>query len=117
MDILKSVRYYDDDDELYCEYNITFEYKGKKYLAIHVVAFSGTWNQKIICHMLDDFERLYRGSVSEFAFKDTTFTYKELLEAAELLEFSGKDELCYADYVGDGKDEEAKKIRKSMQNL
>lgn len=98
MEILKSIRYYDDDDELYCEYNITFEYKGRKYLAIHVVAYSGAWNQKLIGYMPDDFERLHGGGVSEFSFKDTTFTYKELIEAAELLELSGKDEICYANY-------------------
>ena len=117
MDILKSVRYYDDDDELYCEYDITFEYNGKKYLAIHFFAFSGAWNKKLIGHIPDGFERLYGGGVSDFSFKDTTFTYGELIEAAELLEFSGKEELCYADYEGDGNDNEAKKFREQMQNL
>ena len=117
MDILKSVRYYDDDDELYCEYDITFEYNGKKYLVIHFFAFSGAWNKKLIGHIPDGFERLYGGGVSDFSFKDTTFTYGELIEAAELLEFSGKEELCYADYEGDGNDNEAKKFREQMQNL
>src|SRR5699024_4655002 len=117
MDILKSVRYYDDDDELYCEYDITFEYNGKKYLAIHFFAFSGAWNERLIGHIPDRFEKLYGGGVSDFSFKDTTFTYGELIEAAELLEFSGKEELCYADYEGDGNDNEAKKFREQMQNL
>ena len=117
MDILKSVRYYDDDDELYCEYDITFEYNGKKYLAIHFFAFSGAWNKKLIGHIPDGFERLYGGGVSDFSFKDTTFTYGELIEVSELLEFSGKEELCYADYEGDGNDNEAKKFREQMQNL
>ena len=30
MEVLKSIRYYDDNDELYNEYNITFEYNRKK---------------------------------------------------------------------------------------
>lgn len=116
MDILKSIRYYDDNDELYNEYNITFEYHGKKYIAIHIVAFSGAWNYKIIGYLPEDFKRLHGGGEKEWNFNETTFTYQELIEAANLPGFSGKDELCYADYERDGRDKEAKRLRKEMKN-
>ena len=117
MEILKSVRYYDDNDELYNEYNVTFEYKGKRYIAYHVIAsVSGAWDNKTIGYLPEDFERLYGGGEENVDLADTTFEYQELIEAAELLEFSGKDELCYADYAGDGKDNEAKKLRRKMKS-
>lgn len=117
MEILKSVRYYDDNDELYNEYNITFEYKGKKYIVCHMEASaSGAWNNKTIGYLPEDFERLCGGGEENVDLADTTFEYQELIEAAELLEFSGKDELCYADYTGDGEDNEAKKLRQKMKS-
>lgn len=114
INLLKSVRYYDDNDEFYNEYNITFEYNGKKYIAIHIVAFSGAWNYKVIGYLPQDFQRLHGGGKVDWKFDETTFTYEELIEAANLLELSGKDELCYADYEHDGRDKEAKRLRKQI---
>lgn len=87
----------------------------KKYLAIHIIAFSGAWNYKIIGYMPEDFHRLHGGGESNWNFAETTFTYDELIEAAILLDFSGKDELCYVDYEGDGRDKDAKGLRKRMK--
>lgn len=114
INVLKNVHYYDDDDELYCEYNVTFEYKGKRFLAINdATVCSGAWDRKIIGYEPDDFQRFHKGGMELVDFEQTEFTEKELIEAAELLLFSGKDELCY--YDDDNIDnKEANELRKEM---
>ena len=114
IEILKNVRYYDDNDDLYAEFNVTFEYKGKRFRAIHIKAYSGAWNYKIIGYEVEDFERLYGGGCENINFADTTFGADELMEAAELLMYSEKNEICYIDYEKDGRDKEANKLRKKM---
>lgn len=114
VEVLKNVRYYDDDDPLYVEFNVTFEYKGKRFRAIHIKAYSGAWDYKIIGYEAEDFERLCGGDCENVTFAETTFGADELMDAAELLMYSKKEEICYIDYAKDGKDKEAKKIRKKM---
>jgi hypothetical protein len=106
--ILKSVQFYDDDDDLYNEYNVTFEYKGRKFIVTHMVANSGAWDKKIIGYETDDFARLYGGGAILIDFEGTDFTEDELIEAAEILMESEEDELCFFD---DDKVED-KKFRK-----
>lgn len=114
MKVLKNVHYFDDDDELYCEYDVTFECKGKRFIAIHNIAVdSMAWNYKIIGYEPDDFQKLHKGGMELVDFSQTTFTEKELIEAVDLLLFSGKDELCYYDDDNVG-NEEADKLRKEM---
>jgi hypothetical protein len=97
IQILKSVQYYDDNDDLYNEFNVTFEYKDRKFVVTHMVANSGAWNKKIIGYELDDFARLYGGGAILIDFDGTDFSEDELIEAAEILMESKEDELCFYD--------------------
>lgn len=114
IEVLKNVKYYDDDDELYAEFNVTFEYKGKRFRAIHIMEYSAAWNYKIIGYEPEGFERLYGGGCENITFANTTFGADELMEAAELLMYSQKEEICYIDYERDGRDKEAKKLKEEM---
>jgi hypothetical protein len=82
---------------LYNEFNATFEYQEKRFLAVHLVANSGAWDKKLIGYEPDDFERLYGGGAELIDFEGTDFTEDELIEAAEILMESSEDELCFYD--------------------
>ncbi len=97
--VLKAVHFYDDDDSLYAEFQLTFEYKGKSFLVDHIMAYSDAWNYRVIAYMPNDFERLYGGCMEVVSFEELLekdpdpFTEEELINAAEILMESGEDEI------------------------
>ena len=97
--ILQSVHFCDDDDSLYAEFQVTFEYKGRKFIVDHIVAYSGAWNYRVIGYMPKNFERLHGGGMEVLSFEqiqemdEEPFTEYELIQAAENLMESGESEL------------------------
>lgn len=115
LKIISAVRYYDDFDEMYAEQNITFEYQGKRFRAIHVIAYSGAWNKKLIGYEPEDFQRLYGGGREVVSWDEEDFTEEELAEAAKILIESGKKELWFYD-EDRREDKEFRKLRKIQKS-
>lgn len=97
--ILQSVHFYDDDDELYAEFQVTFEYRGKKFIVDHIIAYSGAWDYRVISYLQEDFQRLNGGGMEIVSFEqliekdEEPFSEYELIQAADKLIESGEDEL------------------------
>lgn len=97
--ILQSIHFYDDDDELYAEFQVTFDYKGKKFIVDHIIAYSGAWDYRVISYLPKDFQRLYGGGMEIVSFEQLSeldgepFSEYELIQAADKLIESGEDEL------------------------
>lgn len=105
--ILQSVHFYDDDDPLYAEFQVTFEYKGKSFVVDHIIAYSGAWDYRVISYLPEDFQRLNGGGVEIVSFEQLSeldgesFSEYELIQAADKLIESGEDELKwhYGDFA------------------
>lgn len=103
--VLQSVHFYDDNDELYAEFQVTFEYKGKRFIVDHIIAYSGAWDYRVISYLPEDFERLNGGGMEVVSFEkllemDTEpFSEYELSHAADKLMESGEPEIKW--YYGD----------------
>lgn len=105
--ILQSVHFYDDDDPLYAEFQVTFEYKGKSFVVDHIIAYSGAWDYRVISYLPEDFQRLNGGGVEIVSFEQLSeldgesFSEYELIQAADKLTESGEDELKwhYGDFA------------------
>lgn len=97
--ILQSVHFYDDEDELYAEFQVTFEYKEKKFIVDHIIAYSGAWDYKVISYLPENFQRLHGSGMEIVSFEQLSeldgepFSEYELMQASDKIMESGENEL------------------------
>ena len=124
INILQSIHFYDDDDELHAEFQVTFEYKGKKFIVDHIVAYSGAWDYRVISYLPEDFQRLYGGGMEVVSFEQLSeldgepFSEYELMQAAEKLMANEENELkwYYEEFAKENGELKFKNKRRTNRN-